>query len=297
MNGVDEIKIGDTSIWNFDRMKDKIIKSDKLKSRIDELLKLNLHYSNRPINDIGIVAINSNYNFQPYNITDFEKLREFQLILFLASLAKMPDELGHEQITSDNCLFELYVMSANTCPARNVWSVPIVSKLKEIGIHMAIHVSTSWSVIIPLTFGSDVPSPYGGINSTGDLTGWDLFFVGYSWNLDYNPIDLYDSASIRPNGDNFYNFPGDVAELDGVSWDDLLDSYLSEMNDTERVNKLKTIQRFFYEWEPVAPILYPQTVWVCLDDVRGFDPLQTSISSQPWELVDCDRTISNSSCF
>lgn len=102
MNGVDEIKIGNLSVWNFDRMKDKNIKSETMKARIEELVKLNLQNQNRPINDIGIMSLNNSYDFRNLSIKEIEKVREFQLVLFLASLAKMPNELGHEQITSDN---------------------------------------------------------------------------------------------------------------------------------------------------------------------------------------------------
>jgi ABC-type transport system substrate-binding protein len=200
------------------------------------------------------------------------------------------------EITASNSLFSLYMLSPNTNEARNTWSILLESELAEIGIFVAQHLSTSWSVIIPLTFGSDVPSPPGATNATDNLVGWDIFFVGYSWDLDYNPISMFDSPSLRPLGDNFYNFPGDVALLDGVSWDDLLTDYLTEVDDVARVDKVELLQEFMYEWEPVATIIYPQTVWVYLDSVTGIDSLLISISSQAWNGVDCARevTISDS---
>ena len=46
-----------------------------------------------------------------------------------------------------------------------------------------------------------------------------------------------------------------------------------------------------YEWEPVATIIYPQTVWVYLDTVTGIDSLLISISNQQWDGVDCAREV------
>jgi hypothetical protein len=194
-------------------------------------------------------------------------------------------------ITAENSLFSLYLLSPNTNPARNTWAVLLEGQLEKIGIHVPLHLSTGWSTIIPLTFGSEVPCPPGDFGATqSELSGWDLFFVGYSWQLDYKPIGLFDSASIRPFGDNIYNFPGDVATYEGVSWDDLVDGYLNEVDDTVRVERVHKLQEFMYEWEPVATIIYPISVLIYHDTVTGIDALLISITAQQWGRVDCART-------
>jgi hypothetical protein len=195
------------------------------------------------------------------------------------------------EITTENSLFSLFMLSPNTNPARNAWSIMLEVKLQEIGIYVPLHLSTSWSVIIPLTFGSGEPCLPGGFGATqSELSGWDIFFVGYSWELDYNPGDLFESTEYRPLGGNYYNFPGDVATYEGVSWDDLLDGYLNEVDDTIRVERIHKLQEFMYEWEPVATIIYPQSVLVYLDTVTGIDALLISNSAQQWAGVDCART-------
>ncbi|MCE7736688.1 MAG: ABC transporter substrate-binding protein, partial [Candidatus Heimdallarchaeota archaeon] len=85
--------------------------------------------------------------------------------------------------------FEVTVMSPNTNPARNQWSANYVLELPKIGISVKEHVSTGWGEIVPRTFGySDgLPPAY----ADG---GFDVFFVGYGWALDWNPTGLYDSS-------------------------------------------------------------------------------------------------------
>ncbi|MCG3218495.1 MAG: hypothetical protein KAR35_05800, partial [Candidatus Heimdallarchaeota archaeon] len=185
-------------------------------------------------------------------------------------------------ITSANCLFEIYMLSPNTNPARNLWAALMEDELPKIGIYVADHLATDWGTIAPLTFSSDVPPP------PGDLGGWDLFFVGLSWDLDYDPTGLFDSASIRPFGDNWYTFPGDNATLYGISWDYLLSSYTEEFDFNTRMDKVKILQDFLYEWEPTAPILYQQTHWGIHENLSGIDWVLFAEGFAQWEYVNLE---------
>ena len=190
------------------------------------------------------------------------------------------------EITSENCLFELYSLFPQTSVLRYQWIHEYIEELPKIGIHVALHQGTGWAVIAPLTFNCPTPPPPGGVNNESELTGWDLFFVGLSWDLDYDPSGLFDSASIRPNGDNWYTFPGDTATLNGRSWDELLEDYTSTYDFDERMEKVKLLQDFLYEWEPTAPILYPQTHWGYSSSLIGVDWVLLSFSFQQWERIE-----------
>ncbi|MHA1910431.1 MAG: ABC transporter substrate-binding protein, partial [Candidatus Kariarchaeaceae archaeon] len=189
-------------------------------------------------------------------------------------------------ITEANSLFSVYMLSPNTNPARNQWSALMEQELPKIGIFIAQHLSTGWGVIAPLTFGCATPPPAGAPgDNDSDLGGWDLLFMGLSWDLDYDPTGLFDSASIRPNGDNWYTFPGDTAKLDGVAWDTLITEYTAELDFNARMAKCVVLQDFMYEWEMTACLIYPQTHWGYSDDVTGIDDLLISISALEWERV------------
>ncbi|MHA1910857.1 MAG: ABC transporter substrate-binding protein [Candidatus Kariarchaeaceae archaeon] len=192
-------------------------------------------------------------------------------------------------ITESNSLFSVYILSPNTSPVRNQWAALIEQELPKIGVHVAQHLSTSWGVIAALTFGCATPPPPGAPGEDEfSLGGWDLFFVGLSWDLDYDPTGLFDSNSIRPYGDNWYSFHGDTAALDGVVWDDLLTSYTAEPDFNARMAKVKLLQDFFYEWEPTAAIIYTQTHWGFHENLSGIDWVLFSEGFLQWEYVNLE---------
>ena len=163
-------------------------------------------------------------------------------------------------------LFNVTVMSPNTNPARNQWAALLVQNLPLIGIGVTQHLSTDWATIIPRTFGSDVPP------GSFDDGGYDLFFVGYGWDLDVDPFGLYESTSLRPNGGNFYNF-------ENAEYDALIPTYTQELDLDKRIDAFKLVQEFYYEWEIVAPIIYPQEHWAYAEDLQGYDSILLSTTS------------------
>ncbi|MCH8907727.1 MAG: ABC transporter substrate-binding protein, partial [Candidatus Heimdallarchaeota archaeon] len=160
--------------------------------------------------------------------------------------------------------FSVTVMSPNTNPARNEWSAGYVLELPKIGIGLVEHVSTGWAEIIPRTFG------WTGTGETlvplYDAEGYDILFVGNGWGFDYNPQSLYDKTGRHDTtgGGNFYNF--DVDEIQTMIGPLVLD-YLSELDFTARVIKVKLLQAELYKFKPVLPILYPQSHWGFNEDL------------------------------
>ncbi|MFV2015558.1 MAG: ABC transporter substrate-binding protein, partial [Candidatus Heimdallarchaeota archaeon] len=175
--------------------------------------------------------------------------------------------------------FEVTVLSPNTNPSRNQWSANYVLELPKIGIGVRELVSTGWGEIIPRTFGysSGLPPAY----AEG---GYDVFFVGYGWDLDWNPSSLYDATGRCDTGDcsNFYNFDIDETMTNTAT---LIDDYLSELDFDLRITKAKAVQAELYKWLPVLPILYPQSHWGFNSGVTGIDNLLISVSAQEWDLV------------
>ncbi|MCH8907561.1 MAG: ABC transporter substrate-binding protein [Candidatus Heimdallarchaeota archaeon] len=182
----------------------------------------------------------------------------------------------------ETSFFEVTVLSPNTNPARNEWSAGYVLELPKIGIGVKEHVSTGWAEIIPRTFGW---------TGTGTSLvplyadeGFDVFFVGYSWGLDWNPQGLYDPSGRHDTtgGGNFYNFDVDGTQTDVAT---LLNDYLSELDFTARVTKVKALQAELYENKPVLPILYPQSHWGFNEDLGNIDALLLSVTGLEWQLV------------
>ncbi|MHA1828948.1 MAG: hypothetical protein ACTSX6_09920, partial [Candidatus Heimdallarchaeaceae archaeon] len=110
-------------------------------------------------------------------------------------------------------VFSINLLSPNTSPARNQWSLLMEQQLPKIGIGIAFHESTGWGNIAPRTWSYPLID-YDYI-PTYDKGGFDILFVGWSWGLDWDPTGLFDTASLVPNGDNFYQYINPV-------WDDTL---------------------------------------------------------------------------
>ncbi len=179
-----------------------------------------------------------------------------------------PDAEGNYQ----NYFFNLTVLSPNTDPARNQWVTLIAQSLPKIGIGVTQVVSTGWSEIIPRTFGAGSPP---GLYDDG---GYDIFFIFYSWSLDFNPTGLYESTSLIPNGNNFYNFKNSA-------YDSLVKTYTQELDLEKRIDAFHDLQAFYYEWEIVAPIVYPQDHWVYADDLVGYDSVLLSTTQAQWDRI------------
>ena len=189
-------------------------------------------------------------------------------------------DLGSESAdhTYSKGFFNITVLSPNTNPARNEWSDAYAKELPKLGIAVTQHISTGWAEIIPRTFGSNVePQSY----ADG---GYDVFFVGSSWNLDWNPSGLFEAKGSCTTGDcsNFYNF--DLGE-NMTQMAEHVKSYLTELDFDARQEKVAVIQHDIAYYLPTIGILYPQSHWSWTDDVFGVDPLLISTAAQEWNLV------------
>jgi ABC-type transport system substrate-binding protein len=184
------------------------------------------------------------------------------------------DATDEAAVCGSDCFFTLTVLSPNTNPARNAWADLVVAALPFIGIGVDEHVSTGWEEIIPRTFGSDVMPP------THAEGGFDLFFVGYSWGLDWDPSGLYTEGGLCGTGDcgNFYNYQNATVEQ-------MIVDYTSELNFDTRVQKVQDLQKALKDDLPVIALIYPTSHWGWSADIEGIDDVLISTAGLNWGMV------------
>ncbi|MCG3225203.1 MAG: hypothetical protein H7647_12100, partial [Candidatus Heimdallarchaeota archaeon] len=141
--------------------------------------------------------------------------------LTLIVLFSMSTYLAQAQETEIQIAFSVNLLSPNTSAARNQWSLLMEQQLPKIGIGISFHESTGWGNIAPRTW--SYPLLDFDYIPTYEEGGYDIFFVGWNWGLDWNPTGLYDTASLIPNGDNFYQYIN-------PTYDSTLDDYLHEFD-------------------------------------------------------------------
>ncbi len=180
--------------------------------------------------------------------------------------------------------FEVTLLSPNTNPSRNQWVSLIAEDLPKIGIGVKQSVSTGWGSIIPRTFGASSPP------DLYDQGGYDIFFVSYTWGLDWDPSGLYEESNFLPTGGNFYNYINHTLEQ-------LIQDYLSETNVTTRIEKAHAVQKALHDDLPVIPIINPAYHWAWNANISGLDAVLLSATNQNWGSVyrtDGGRAITSS---
>ena len=159
-------------------------------------------------------------------------------------------------------LFSISILAPNTSPARPLWWVTMVEELPKIGIGIDVFDHTGWSQISPRTW--SYPGPYP-IPSYAN-GGFDILCVGWSWGLDWDPTGLFDSPSITPNGDNFYQY--NSSEMDAA-----IASYTTSFNLADRLKYVGKIQSLLYEDLPQIPICYPLACYPHDPQLENFNSL------------------------
>lgn len=169
-------------------------------------------------------------------------------------------------------VFFINLLSPNTNPARNQWSILMQNQLPEIGIGISHHESTGWASIYSRTWEYPVGVDFDYIPTYGD-GGYDILFVGWSWGLDWDPTGLYDTASIVPAGDNMYQYSN-------AAYDALLLQYTSELDGAARLPLVKGLQQILYDDLPSITLIYPKSLFGINENVTGYDELLIATSTQ-----------------
>ena len=182
------------------------------------------------------------------------------LVLFCLSPMIIPISAETEIRTA----FSINLLSPNTSPARNQWSLLIEQTLPQIGIGISFHESTGWGNIAPRTW--DYPLIDYDYIPTYAEGGYDILFVGWSWDLDLNLQSLYETTAITPYGDNHYQYSNEV-------YDDLLEEFMAAVDPVERENLGYDLQEIIYEDLPGIALVYPRSLFGFKEGLVGIDDL------------------------
>ncbi|RLI67583.1 MAG: hypothetical protein DRP02_02590 [Candidatus Gerdarchaeota archaeon] len=194
------------------------------------------------------------------------------LLLILISVSFMPI-INTQKIkaTAPTPFFTIYLLCPKGQPDRTGWVTRISKELQQIGIGTTL-ILASWVEISPRTW--SYPGPYP-IPSYAE-GGYDILFVGWSGRLDFNPTGLFDSPSITPNGDNFYQY-----ENPEMDW--AISNYSSSFVFDDRIYWAKQIQAILYDDLPRATIFYPADIYPHDPNLVGWDPLLWELDFQSME--------------
>ena len=166
--------------------------------------------------------------------------------------------------------FSINILAPTTSTARMQHVTLFYEQLSKIGIEVGVFDHTGWAQISPRTWGYPGPYPI----PTYDEGGYDVLFVGWSWGLDWNPLGLYDTASITPNGDNFYQYSNE--EMDYAIYK-LNNTYTL----TDRIKWCVKIQSLLYSDLPEICFFYPVSVYPHNPNFGGWSGLLWASDYQP----------------
>ncbi len=169
------------------------------------------------------------------------------LIMFLTTVFTVTDDL---QGDLPEPFFSISILAPFTSPARPMWSVEMVEQLPKIGIGIEVFDQTGWAQISPRTWGHPGPYPIG----TYDEGGFDILFIGWGLRLDVDFTGIYDSASIVPNGDNFYQY-------NSSDMDEAIYQMTNSFDIESRIYWSKKIQEYLYEDIPSATLMYRVSIF------------------------------------
>ncbi len=164
--------------------------------------------------------------------------------------------------TEEEFFFTIYLLSPNTSAARNQWTLLMHNQLPKIGIESVIPYIWEpvayrvWSY--PLIEYDYIPEYAKG--------GYDVCFIGWYWGFDWDPTGLFDTASLPPYGDNFFQYTN-------PEYDSKLLQYLNTHNQTLKIECLHDIQEILYEDLPAITLVYPKSLFGFKDNIVGVNTL------------------------
>ena len=167
--------------------------------------------------------------------------------------------------------FSISLLASGTGPGRTQWATLMAEQLPRIGIAIDVVDYTFWNTISNRTWYYPGPYPI----PTYAEGGYDILFLEWSWGLDWDPTGFYDSSSITPNGDNFYQYSS-------AAMDNALGNYTSSFILADRIEYCKEIQAILYEDNPSIPIVYPLSVYPHVDTLVNFNGLLWGAEQYPF---------------
>lgn len=137
------------------------------------------------------------------------------------------------------------------CPDNSdyLWTTLLEERLLKIGILVDVFDYANRSQISHRTWGYPGPYPIP-IYSEG---GFDILCTNWDWRLDTDMKGLFDTPSMPPDGDNFYQYS--VPEMDWA-----IGNYSQSFVLADRIQYAHDIQALLYEDVPQATVRYPEKV-------------------------------------
>ena len=178
--------------------------------------------------------------------------------------------------------FKVHVYAPNSNLNRVQWGTQITENFKKIGIGFEYE-SVGFDILGPRTFSW---KPSGASPGTEPIPlqangGFDMYFIGLAWDINWDPGTLYDKDMYSPESGNFGNVRDDMLA-------DLFKAYIEEPDVTKRNEAAKRLQAYMYDFEPESLIVYPHDVWGFDKSLSGYSPLLFSVTSQEWDLLRYD---------
>ena len=165
-------------------------------------------------------------------------------------------------ITPPEPYFSIGVLAPNTSSSRVPNYSLYCELLPRIGIEVEIFDHTGWSKISPRTWGYPGPYPI----PTYAEGGYDILFVGWQWDFTLDFKGFFDSPSITPDGDNFYQYSN-------INMDWAIENYSQAYSPSSRDPLAKEIQALLYEDLPSIPLVYPLEFYACNESLVGWNPV------------------------
>ncbi|MCE7745093.1 MAG: hypothetical protein GPJ52_08180 [Candidatus Heimdallarchaeota archaeon] len=202
--------------------------------------------------------------------------QKIAIIVMLFSLIPINYNVKSGNSTAIKPFFGITILCPESIPERIEWANLIAEKLPLIGIDVELMI-TNWSEISQRTWGYPGPMPI----PTHAEGGFDaLFIFSMLDGIDVDPKGCYDTPSLPPNGDNFYQYF--KPEMDWA-----IGNHSQSFNQTDRLFWANKIQQLLYDDLPAIAINNPQKLIVFNEDLEGsFDLLyhQNFETIENWEI-------------
>ncbi|NHJ05672.1 MAG: hypothetical protein EAX90_12675 [Candidatus Heimdallarchaeota archaeon] len=172
--------------------------------------------------------------------------------------------------------FSIAILAPSTSSSYSPWPTILREQLPKIGINVSVFDHTGWAQISPRTWGYSGPFPI----PSYDEGGYDILFLGWGFDIDYNPLGILDSDAITPNGDNFYQY--NSPEMDDAIYN-FSKAYVLE----DRLKWAEKIQTIFYEDQPNIALMYPKTMYIHDEDLMGWNSVLWHLAQEPiinWQI-------------
>ena len=201
----------------------------------------------------------------------FRKKGRILILLSILSLILNPlVGLRDTKATNPGPFFSITVLVPNTTSERMDIASLFVEELPKIGIEVESYQIAGWADISSRTWSYPGPYPI----PTYSEGGYDVLFLTWTNGLEFNPEGLYDSPSLTPAGDNFYQYYNPVM-------DSAVENHSNSVLISDRIEAANVIQNIVYEDLPSIAVAYPELVYPYNESLTGWDSLLWSTIYQP----------------